>query len=197
MNSVTHIHNNVSLRFDMSMTSQADSYPVTNQTARSSAQRTYGDQTARSSEQRTDGGENTEQGVYEASEDCDDRKGKLHGNGHENQIDRRQGYAINQNLGQGEPHGINHVPNDENQVQSLIDSGADTMGEILRLSGEPKGNTSSTGIPIMVDPTVVNDILICSNSHRRKRRKIPERCKSLTYQEQVEQFPIEVKKKNE
>ena len=93
MNSVTHIHNNVSLRFDMSMTSQADSYPVTNQTARSSAQ-------------RTDSGEDTEQGVYEASEDCDDRKGKPHGNGHGNQSNRRQGYAINQNLLHGEPQGI-------------------------------------------------------------------------------------------
>ena len=139
----------------MSMTSQADSSLVTNQTTRSSAQ-------------RTDGFENSRQGVHEASKDCDDRKGKPHGNGHGNQSDRRQGNAINQNLVHGEPHGINHVPNDENQVQSLIDSGADAMGEILRLSGEPKGNTSSTGIPIMVDPTVVEDILICSNSHRRK-----------------------------
>ena len=85
MNSVTHIHNNVSLRFDTSMTSQADSYQVTNQTARSSSQ-------------RIDGGENTKQGVHEASEDCDDRNGKPHSNGHGNQSNRRQGYAINQNI---------------------------------------------------------------------------------------------------
>ena len=182
MNSVTHIHNNVSLRFDMSMTSQAEAYPVTNQTARSSSP-------------RTNGGETTEQGVYEASKDCDDRNGKPHGNGHGNQINRRQGYAINQSLVHGEPNGINHVPNDENQVQGLTDSGADTMGQLLRLSGEPQGNTSSTGIPIMVDPTVVDNILICSNTHhRRKRPKLSDTSNSLTYQEQIEQNPIAEKK---
>ena len=115
MNSVTHIHNNVSLRFDMSMTSQVEALPIANQTTRSSSR-------------RTNLGENTEQRIHEASEDCDDRNGKPHGNGHGNQINRRQGYAINQSLEHGEPHGINHVPNDENQVQGLNDSGADTMG---------------------------------------------------------------------
>ena len=150
MNSVTHIHNNVSLRFDMSMNSQTEAYPLTHQTARSSSP-------------RTNGGETTEQGIHEASEGCDDRNGKPHGNGHGNQINRRQGYAINQNSVHGEPNGINHVPNDENQVHGLNDSGADTMGQLLRLSGELQGNTSSTGIPIMVDPTVVDNILICSD----------------------------------
>ena len=175
MNSVTHIHNNVSLRFDMSMTSQAESY-------------------RRSSSPRTNGGEYTEQGIPEASDDCDDRHGKPHGNGHGNQINRRQGYAINQNLVHGEPNGINHVPNDENQIQGLTNSGADTMGQILRLSGEPQGHSSSTGIPIMVDPTVVDNISICSNTHRRKRPKLSDACNSLTYQEQIEQYPIAEKK---
>ena len=71
------------------------------------------------------------------------------------------------------------------------------MGELLRLSGEPQGNTSSTGIPIMVDPTVVDNISISSNTRQSKRPKISDECSSLTYQEQVKQNPIQEKNMDE
>ena len=161
----------------MRTTSQAEPFPVNNQIARASSA-------------NTNGGESTEQEAHEANEGCDDQHGEPNGNGHGNQSNRRQGYAINQNLDHGEPNGINHVPNDENQVQGSTDSGADTMGELLRLSGEPQGNTSSTGIPIMVDPTVVDYDSISSNNHQKKRPKLSHECSSLTFQEQVEQNPI-------
>ena len=66
------------------------------------------------------------------------------------------------------------------------------MGELLRLSGEPEGNTSSTGIPIMVDPTVVDNDL-SSNIRQKKRPKLSNECSSLTFQEQVEQNRISEK----
>lgn len=69
------------------------------------------------------------------------------------------------------------------------------MGELLRLSGKPQGNTSSTGIPIMVDPIVLDNILISSNTCQRKQPKLSNPCSSLTYQELVQQNPM-AKKKN-
>ena len=72
----------------MRTTSQAEPFPVNNQIARASST-------------NTNRGESTEQEAHEANEGCDDQHGEPNGNGHGNQSNRRQGYAINQNLDHG------------------------------------------------------------------------------------------------
>ena len=78
-----------------------------------------------------------EQQVQEASEHCDDRNGKPHGNDHGNQINARQGYKVNPSLDHGEPSGTNHDRNKDELVQGINNSGVETIGENLQLSGEP------------------------------------------------------------
>lgn len=177
MHPVTHIHNNVKLQFDMRSTDCSEVFPSDNQVI-SSRNRTINE------DQRF------EQQFYKTSRYCNDRNGKPLDNGLGNQISQRQGYVINPSVVHGEPLGTGHVQHKDGQVQGLNTSGVEAISENLRLSGEPIGNTGSTGIPMMMDSTVVDNNLTRTKHHRRKRIRLSCKCRSHTYQELVEQNPI-------
>lgn len=128
--------------------------------------------------------------VVEASGHCDDGNGKPHGISHRNQINGRQGYVVNPSLNHGEPQGIYHDRDEDDRVQGLNNSGVEAIGESLQMPGEPKGNTSAIGIPMVVDPAVVDTTQIRSRSHQSKRMRLSNHVKVTTYVEDANNNPI-------
>ena len=175
--SITHIHNNVHLRFDMRSTDRPEAQPNTSN--RNLSRRPI------SNEDNI-----TETEVQETSEHCVERNGKPHGTHHGNQINARQGYETNPSLNHGEPRGTNHDRNEDGQVQGINDSGVEIIGEILQLSGEPRGNTSSTGMPMIVDPAVVDNASNRPNIHQAKRMRLSSQLKNTTFLEEAMNNPI-------
>ena len=90
----------------------------------------------------------------------------------------------------GEPSGTNHDQNEDDRVQGINNSVVETIGENLQLSGEPRGNTSSTGIPMIMDPAVVDNASNRPNFHRGKQMRLSNLGNSTTYLEEAKNNPI-------
>ena len=152
---MTNIHNNVSLRFDMA---------------------THNHETTSSSSRRPNSNRDedlSQMNVIISSDHCDEEDGQPSGNCHPNQNDGSDGYASNLTLIHGEPSGNSRVLNDDASVQGYSNSGIEAIGENSNLSGEPYGNASAEGIPMMADSTL-DDVrnLFSENPQSNKRIRL-------------------------